>query len=66
MLKKKIIKWFTAPIATIQTVLIVFRLIGQIDWSWWLVFLPLILVGALGLLVWIFKSIWRKKYEKIT
>ncbi len=64
MLKKKIIKWFTAPIATIQTILIAFRLIGLIDWSWWIVFLPLLLVGALGLLVWIFKSLWRKKYEK--
>lgn len=66
MLKKKIIKWLTAPIATLQTIMIVFRLMRIIDWNWWLVFLPLLLVGALGLLVWIFKSIWRKSHEKIT
>lgn len=61
MIKKKLIKWLTVPIATLQTLLIVLRFIGRIDCSWWLVFLPVLIIGSLALFLSTMKVIFRSK-----
>lgn len=61
MLKKKIIKLITAPIATLQTILIILRFIGLIDWSWWLVFSPVLIMGLLVLFFSIMKLTLRRR-----
>lgn len=58
-------KLIASTIGGIQALLIVLRFINVLDWSWWLVFSP-ILITACGLLVYqIFKIIFCFWFIKI-
>ncbi len=35
----------------LQILLIVLKLLGYISWSWWLVFIPLMILGAIALVI---------------
>ena len=37
----------------ITILFIIGKIFGYLEWSWWLVFLPLIIVYGLGLLIWL-------------
>lgn len=46
-------------LATFLTALFaILKIIGVITWSWWIVFLPLILVYGLGAIVLVIAAIW--------
>lgn len=38
-------------------IFVVFKLLGTLTWSWWLVFLPSIISFGLPLLIWLFFAI---------
>ena len=35
----------------LQILLIILKLLGYISWSWWLVFIPLMILGAIALVI---------------
>lgn len=35
----------------LQIVLIILKALGYISWSWWLVFIPLMILGAIALVI---------------
>ena len=37
---------------------VVLKLLGVISWSWWIVFLPLILVYGLGAVILVIAAVW--------
>lgn len=50
----------------ITILFIIGKIFGYLEWSWWLVFLPLIIVYGLGLLIWLIIFIinyirWKKQ-----
>ena len=61
IIKLWIWKLISGVIGVIQTVLIVLRFFGRIDWSWWIVFSPILITLALILIYSIMKLIFRRK-----
>ena len=57
LVKKWIWKIVSSIVGTIQTILIVFRFIGVIDCSWWIVFSPMFSIAFIVLLICITKII---------
>ena len=38
-------------LGTLTIVFVIFKILGYINWSWWLVFLPVIIGAGIGLLI---------------
>lgn len=49
---------FNALAAFLTALFAVLKIMGIISWSWWIVFLPLILVYGLGAIVLVIAAIW--------
>lgn len=49
---------FNGLAAFLTTLFAVLKLLGVISWSWWIVFLPLILVYGFGAVVLLIAAIW--------
>lgn len=52
-----ILKPLEGTIASIQVLLIVLRLLNVIEWSWWLVFSPILVMAALGIVIFIIRRL---------
>lgn len=50
--------------SVLTTVFIVLKLVGVIQWSWWLVFMPTIITGGLTLLMLILYVIYFDRYHR--
>lgn len=49
---------FNALAAFLTALFAVLKIMGIISWSWWIVFLPLILVYGFGAIVLVIAAIW--------
>ena len=49
---------FNGLAAFLTAIFAILKLLGVISWSWWIVFLPLILVYGLGAVILVIAAIW--------
>lgn len=49
---------FNSLAVFLTTLFAILKILGVISWSWWIVFLPLILVYGLGAIVLLIAAVW--------
>lgn len=49
---------FNGLAAFLTALFAILKLLGVISWSWWIVFLPLILVYGLGAVILVIAAVW--------
>lgn len=49
---------FNGLAAFLTALFAVLKILGVISWSWWIVFLPLILVYGLGAIILVIAAVW--------
>lgn len=49
---------FNSLAVFLTTLFAILKILGVISWSWWIVFLPLILVYGLGAIILVIAAVW--------